>query len=157
MERGSHPASSSRFNWGDYAALSYVWGDENVTKTILVNGEEREVTANLEEALRSIAVRGEFGNSLKLWIDAISINQDDLEERGRQVRRMREIYGNSQTVIAWLGEEYDQSHKAIELVRELAKFGKKDGGKKLEKSLRDDPGLLGNGCWLALQEFMDRR
>ncbi|TVY16139.1 Heterokaryon incompatibility protein 6, OR allele [Lachnellula arida] len=114
--------TSYRFIWGDFAALSYVWGDENVTGTIVVNGQEREVTANLEEALRAFCSRDEFTGGFKLWVDAICINQNDIVERGRQVRRMREIYGTAWTVVAWLGEECDQSHKAIQLVQDLAGF-----------------------------------
>ena len=30
-----------RFTWGDYAALSYVWGDESKTCKIIVNGYEQ--------------------------------------------------------------------------------------------------------------------
>jgi len=92
--------SSYRFNWGDYAALSYVWGDENETATIMVNGQKREVTTNLETALRAFCRKSEFGDGFKLWVDAISINQNDLEERGRQVSRMREIYSTAWTVVA---------------------------------------------------------
>ncbi|TVY91155.1 Heterokaryon incompatibility protein 6,OR allele [Lachnellula willkommii] len=148
--------TSYRFIWGDFAALSYVWGDENVTGTIVVNGQEREVTANLEEALRAFCSRDEFTGGFKLWVDAICINQNDLVERGRQVRRMREIYGTAWTVVAWLGEECDQSHKAIQLVQDLAGFSNDKSRNQLEKWLREDPGFLGNGSWLALQEFMDR-
>lgn len=148
--------TSYRFIWGDFAALSYVWGDENVSGTIVVNGQEREVTSNLEEALRAFCSRDEFTGGFKLWVDAICINQNDLVERGRQVRRMREIYGTAWTVVAWLGEECDQSHKAIQLVQDLAGFSNDKSRKQLEMWLQEDPGFLGNGSWLALQEFMDR-
>ncbi|KAI0893723.1 heterokaryon incompatibility protein-domain-containing protein [Annulohypoxylon nitens] len=35
-----------------FAALSYVWGDKNITKKILVNGQIKAVSSNLESALR---------------------------------------------------------------------------------------------------------
>jgi hypothetical protein len=37
----------------EFAALSYVWGDESKTRDILVNGHRRAVTTNLESALRN--------------------------------------------------------------------------------------------------------
>jgi len=37
-----------------YTALSYVWGDPTITKPVLVNGIEVQVTLNLERALRHI-------------------------------------------------------------------------------------------------------
>lgn len=40
-----------------------------------------------------------------LWIDAICINQADLEERSAQVRIMPRIYSNADCVIVWLGDD----------------------------------------------------
>ncbi|KAG7285786.1 hypothetical protein NEMBOFW57_008080 [Staphylotrichum longicolle] len=37
----------------EFAALSYVWGDESITRDVLVQGHARAVTANLEAALRN--------------------------------------------------------------------------------------------------------
>lgn len=37
----------------EFAALSYVWGDESITKDVLVDGHSRAVTTNLESALRN--------------------------------------------------------------------------------------------------------
>lgn len=42
---------------------------------------------------------------LYLWIDAISINQNDIPERSKQVSMMGDIYSLSQTVLVWLGKE----------------------------------------------------
>ncbi|KAI0097554.1 heterokaryon incompatibility protein-domain-containing protein [Nemania sp. FL0031] len=36
----------------EFAALSYVWGSSDITKEILLNGQRRDVTKNLESALR---------------------------------------------------------------------------------------------------------
>lgn len=38
---------------------------------------------------------------LRLWIDALCINQQDLNERNQQVSRMRNIYGCSQSLLIW--------------------------------------------------------
>jgi hypothetical protein len=43
--------AGKRFQWGDYAALSYCWGDVTSTASILVNGVEIQVTRSLLEAL----------------------------------------------------------------------------------------------------------
>jgi hypothetical protein len=40
-----------------------------------------------------------------LWIDAISINQNDTQERSHQVSIMGNIYLSSQMVLVWLGKE----------------------------------------------------
>jgi hypothetical protein len=145
-----------RFQWGDYAALSYVWGDENMTSTIVVNGRETQVTRNLEAALRVLRGRPDFENRFRLWVDALCINQADYEERGNQVRKMRNIYGNAWTVIAWLGEEENESEKAINLIDDLSSVGREGRGQELERKLTEDPNYLGNGCWLALHELIQR-
>lgn len=41
--------------------------------------------------------------SKPIWIDAICVNQQDLAERNVQVAMMKEIYGQAQSVIIWLG------------------------------------------------------
>jgi Heterokaryon incompatibility protein (HET) len=151
------PGIYQRFTWGDYAALSYVWGDESKTRRIIVNGHEMNVTLNLERALRAFRDASEFHSSFGLWADAICINQKDLEERGRQVRKMREIYGKAWTVIAWLGEEAYQSDKAFQLLQKLSHFYKTQRNSvDLASQLSQDPGYLGDGCWYALMQLMER-
>jgi len=38
-----------------------------------------------------------------LWVDAICINQNDVVERGHQVRLMRDIFSRAKRVVVWLG------------------------------------------------------
>ena len=40
-----------------------------------------------------------------LWVDAVCINQSDIEERGHQVKLMRRIYKNATRVLIWIGED----------------------------------------------------
>ena len=42
---------------------------------------------------------------ITMWIDAICINQNDLEERCQQLLLMREIYSKSSRLFVWLGED----------------------------------------------------
>ena len=86
-----------------YLALSYVWGDPSDPKTILVNGVPFKVTQNLERALMDL----EPNIKLPIWIDAVCINQNDEDEKGQQVARMRDIYQNAEQTIVWLGERGD--------------------------------------------------
>ncbi|KAF5577127.1 heterokaryon incompatibility 6 OR allele [Fusarium pseudocircinatum] len=55
------------------------------------------------------------------WIDAICINQDDIQERNSQVAMMSQIYGSAHSVLAWLGEEDDTTQVACRfLLSEMA-------------------------------------
>ncbi len=39
-----------------------------------------------------------------IWIDAICINQDDINDKNQQVRMMRDIYGRASRTLIWLGD-----------------------------------------------------
>lgn len=82
-----------------YKCLSYVWGDYRERENIVVNGITQSVTANLYVALQFLRKRLD-GDAI--WIDALCINQDDLEERKGQVAMMGDIYRQSTEVWIWL-------------------------------------------------------
>lgn len=83
-----------------YEALSYAWGDPNVTLPITVDGRTLHVTTNLDIALRHLRWPRQ---PRILWIDAIVINQEDLKERAHQVSLMAHIYSKAASVRVWLG------------------------------------------------------
>jgi hypothetical protein len=87
-----------------YDALSYCWGDPSITSAIRVNGQERDVTINLEAALRQFRLQTGDGDGAILWVDAICINQDDKFERAQQVAIMPDVYRSAERVRAWLGD-----------------------------------------------------
>ncbi|KAF7539834.1 hypothetical protein G7054_g1864 [Neopestalotiopsis clavispora] len=98
-----------------YAAISYVWGDPNITQAIFVNGERFEVTENLHSALWHIRKNDmlrqqddpEHTGDLPLWVDAVCIDQHSIGERNHQVALMSLIYGSASKVICWLGMRKD--------------------------------------------------
>ncbi|KAF2804802.1 uncharacterized protein BDZ99DRAFT_480825 [Mytilinidion resinicola] len=97
-----------------YNALSYLWGAPDITKPLTVNGVEIQVTVNLHAALRRIRKKKK---RVVFWIDAVCINQQDLQERSSQVSFMGEIYSNAELVLAWLGEEDEDTRPAFELMK----------------------------------------
>lgn len=109
-----------RFPWGDYMALSYVWGDPSKKKEIFVNGRSVQVTANLEAALQALRDFPRIIQGFRLWIDALCINQDDLVERSVQVGNMRNIYASAWQVVIWLGPESQGSDLAMVAIKWLS-------------------------------------
>ncbi|KAF4624621.1 hypothetical protein G7Y89_g13548 [Cudoniella acicularis] len=71
-----------------YEALSYTWGDAKKRRDNFVDGYIFSITTNLEIALRYLRRSDE---ARTLWVDALCINQEDLQERAQQVRKMRYI------------------------------------------------------------------
>ncbi|MCJ1426954.1 hypothetical protein MMC29_004857 [Sticta canariensis] len=101
-----------RYEWGDFLALSYSWGDPTDVREILVNDQSLLITQNLEACLRVLRRKPYVKNGWRFWIDAICINQEDIVERAGQVKIMREIYTKAWTPIIWLGEGTEDSNDA---------------------------------------------
>ena len=147
-----------RYEWGDFLALSYTWGDPNTVREILVNGQPLPITQNLEACLRALRRKQYVKNGWKFWIDAICINQKDIVERAGQVKRMREIYTKAWTPIIWLGEETEGSDVALDLIITLAtEYASRDGVNRLTATLHQDPQYFGRGSWRALNNILCRR
>ncbi|KAI8629525.1 heterokaryon incompatibility protein-domain-containing protein [Xylariaceae sp. FL1651] len=107
-----------------FYALSYVWGDTLATKQIMINGKPFAVTNNLYEALHHFRQLSHLGYlNHYFWIDAICINQDDLDERSREVLRMNDIYHLCFQVIIWLGPNGPPSSNTLKrLARDVTSF-----------------------------------
>jgi hypothetical protein len=100
-----------------YEALSYVWGNLNNRSPIQVSGATFEVTENLKSALLHLRLDG---STRVLWIDAICINQLDLDELGQQVGIMSSIYSEASRTVVWLGVAKDESVVALRFFGDLA-------------------------------------
>ncbi|KAK0108160.1 hypothetical protein ONS95_002982 [Cadophora gregata] len=85
-----------------YAAISYVWGDERDSHTISIGSHPLTVGRNIHSALRQIRRRD---RPIRLWVDAICINQFNLTERNHQVQHMRAIYSAAEETIIYLGDQ----------------------------------------------------
>ncbi|ERF73927.1 hypothetical protein EPUS_05350 [Endocarpon pusillum Z07020] len=103
-------------NFGDhleYEALSYVWGSTLQTSTIMLNEKKFSVTRTLEGALRYLR---KSSNGRRLWIDTISINQNDFKEKNAQVLRIRDIFAGALEVLIWLGEPDMETEGALRYI-----------------------------------------
>ncbi|KIW07599.1 uncharacterized protein PV09_01550 [Verruconis gallopava] len=114
-----------------YEALSYTWGEPGESKQIIVERVDTrssskpivrqykiEIRKNLYEALLELRDEKE---PRTMWVDAICINQDDIEERNEQVLRMGDIFQWASRVVIWLGPESGDSELAM---RSVAYIGK---------------------------------
>ena len=150
-----------------FEALSYVWGSDADMVPIVIRGAVDTcltVTPYLEIALRYLR----YQEKLRiLWIDAICINQNDLEERSAQVQRMAEIYALAESVLVWLGPEEHQSEKALHMLDNLGSEVEVDWPSRIVKStLTGDVApheRWGSGCsrinndvWVAIFHLLGR-
>src|ERR1700753_2040051 len=93
-----------------FQALSYCWGKDEAQEEITINGLRFYIRRNLFDALKRLRRQREHRT---LCIDAICIDQNSVSEKNHQVPLMRKIYTRAEQVVAWLGEEDDDTWLAI--------------------------------------------
>ncbi|KAK4443791.1 heterokaryon incompatibility protein 6, OR allele [Podospora aff. communis PSN243] len=149
-----------------YTALSYVWGSVDDPQYIYLGDEATPfaVTKNLHDAL--VALRGKCDYAgMKLWVDAVCINQGDYTEKEGQLKLMRRVYKQAEEVVAYVGMEKEDALAVAEVMNAVqdayGRFvevfeGRKDqgveGGQKKEEEgvekgvgLGEDAGALTGG------------
>ena len=150
-----------------YQALSYVWGDPRNQEVIQVDGCSFKVTKNLNNFLVTYRERYECH---VLWIDAVCINQNDIPERNAQIRVMKRIYEDAESVIIWLGNETPDTGAAlkhVEYVYHSLWIPRLDEEESAQKALAtftsEDvpfvfPGIrdYSNSVWKGFQDILDR-
>ncbi|KAK5044903.1 hypothetical protein LTR84_010275 [Exophiala bonariae] len=145
-----------------YEALSYCWDKGNPDHLIICEGKILKVGANVWDALYRMRRRR---HPRCMWVDAICINQEDLEERASQVKRMNIIYQSAKSVVVWLGNT--NSHFAIPFVTVVVQSSWRAPGAKLlvdhglhlfgdvpvQIPLQTHSGELRAFAWWTVQEF----
>ncbi|KAL9110754.1 MAG: hypothetical protein Q9227_004746 [Pyrenula ochraceoflavens] len=118
----------------NYYALSYVWGSDEPSHRVEIveqgsnpaqNSSRKviHIKDNLYDALCALRRSKE---DLLLWVDAICIDQNSLEEKNCQVSQMARIFQSAKNVCVWLGRGNASSVRAMEYVKGLASNPSKD-------------------------------
>ena len=126
-----------------FIALSYVWGPCDDDRIILLDGHTFRVRSNLWQFLSYARTDC---SELPFWIDAICINQDDVDEKNRQVQMMSKIYSNAKAVVAWLGH---YAHHADHTIRQLQAYLK-----TIDEDRTFDEWMVDDDFWIGLEEIM---
>ncbi|RAL58877.1 hypothetical protein DID88_009297 [Monilinia fructigena] len=87
---------------------------------IIVDGNPVLVGKNLELALRTLREVPEIYQGTKIWVDALCINQNDVEEKNFEVKRIGKIYRKADRVISYLGDEMGHSGSVLEYMDEVS-------------------------------------
>lgn len=99
-----------------YNALSYAWGDPSTVGSVQIEGRHVRIARNLDSTLRYLR---SVDSTITLWVDAISMNMDDMTERGHQILKLNSIFGDAERVIAWLGEETTECQGALHFLAKV--------------------------------------
>lgn len=131
----------------EFEALSYALGraddsiDIVVQKSLSIRSRKTFSSAGTLKVTRSLAealpyLRDEE-KPRKLWIDQITVNQQDLEERSSQVKRMAETFRLASRVVVWLGPESSDSNVAVDCVLEISSKVRVTGFAEMEATTSD--------------------
>ncbi|OCK95422.1 HET-domain-containing protein [Cenococcum geophilum 1.58] len=135
-----------------YQALSYTWGDATVTTPIACSevGNTLPITRNCEAALRRLRLEGE---ERVLWVDAICIDQRNVQERNSQVRLMPAIYRQAKRVLAYLGEKTSDSDLGMEFILEDSRW---PSDRPTRPSVGLGPGITSSPQQMAVDNILKR-
>lgn len=170
-----------RFDTPPYFALSYTWNDPHHDRLIIEGkhipmddplrleydfrhpvwfGDQRLlISTNLRDALRRLR---HATQPQTFWIDALCINQEDLNERASQVLIMQRIYHKAKMVKMWLSEAGEGYEDGLNLIRRLVEISSELVGNSTSDLYREDyleslqlPPFP-SSAWKAVMDLLDR-
>ena len=100
-----------------YYALSYVCGNGPYEREVTINDAPFKVRPNLYAALRRLQsyFRSDGTPRVSIWIDAICINQDNADEKARQIQGMHDIFSKAKEVLVALGPVSQNVHMVLSI------------------------------------------
>ena len=178
-----------------YQALSYTWGDPKILHSSLedataqaswnapvfefeCDGQPVSVNSNLHSALLWITRLLQNGmelmpktqpdaepSSCYFWVDALCINQSDIDERNDQVQLMRRIYKQADSVMIWLGgldfNSYGNLKRSMQAIAAVAMDNVVEKARGLLITDRESYGALNMPYisvdqWMTIYELLNR-
>ncbi|KAI1642464.1 heterokaryon incompatibility protein-domain-containing protein [Daldinia loculata] len=111
---------------GTYEATSYTWGSPESPCSLHCNDFTITIQRNAFDMLHDLRLREK---PRIIWIDAICIDQSNIEERSFQVSFMDDIYRRAHKVVVWLGksDEYSSLAMAYAATLDTAKLLSENG------------------------------
>jgi hypothetical protein len=153
-----------------FSALSYTWGlphrdihrlrkcPSSDRRQIKCNGFEGQVGENLYDFLVYCSHNSGLDLQGYIWIDALCIDQGNIQERSEQVKLMSRIYQTAIRVIVWLGSEDHSTEPAMDLIKRVVELDDSERMQLNSNDVSDDHSnaLLNSRRWQALAQFFQR-
>jgi hypothetical protein len=137
-------------------------------RSIIIDGVAVPVGGELHRALVVLGKRlvDAEKKPLRIWVDALCINQHDIRERNEHVKMVRRVFAGAQTVQVWFGPAIGVEQDAFNALAEVRrifielhpKMQRLPEGQKVDKGsllLLNHPAWYSIG-WNALAEFLNR-
>ncbi|KAL9075834.1 MAG: hypothetical protein Q9157_003869, partial [Trypethelium eluteriae] len=104
----------------EYVALSWCWGPrDQIDKesSIRITHNNKNYAFPVPGTLLSALKVLRLFEITELWVDAICIDQQNVEEKNNQVPLMSMIYGEAKSVYIWLGKDEGDGKMAFNFIR----------------------------------------
>jgi hypothetical protein len=143
-----------------YEALSYAWQGQKPSLPMLCDDLLLAITQNVDSALRRFRLTN---RRRYLWIDAICINQEDLQEKSSQVSKLGYFFSTASKVLIWLGEFELPGERALKIFKHLSSTPDDTGQAVSVIAFRKwveeefDPDLLPTLEYILRQSWFKRR
>ncbi len=139
----------------DTASLFYHTGGSHYQQTITCDGIEVTIGGELYSAFKRLRYSEK---PRVLWVDALCINQNDLDERKSHVQLMGQIYAHASKVVIWLGEGIPANVPAFEALKagglRLAELQKQESDPHIRRAkFMTDPEMRGQH-WDGLGDLL---
>lgn len=148
-----------------FSALSWAWGNPHgVEENICINDATFKVTIpSLLDALKHLRRYFTHPTSTAaapewIWIDALCINQEDMEEKIVQVPLMVTLYGRARNVISWLGSGDPAIASAFSFISETVQAARNSTNSRAQIKMligREPVGTASDGAWEDPSNAMD--
>ena len=105
-----------------YAAVSYPWGEQEVSpRNCLEIRDDGDISyIRITAAVNNLLCNLRLPDGPRcLWIDAISLNQEDEIEKAHQIPAMGSIYEEAHEVLIWLGPDTHMTSKLFLLFHKV--------------------------------------
>lgn len=143
-----------------FLAVSYCWGTSKKRAPIVIDGQNVTIPQTAAVAIRNLSKV----SSYPLWIDAVCIDQNNLQEKSQQVAMMKEVYSKAVSVLIWLGPAQRSTADSIASIEKIHEqcLGAIGGLEHLDAHLYGSDGSPGfkysdaplpDSDWPALQAF----
>jgi len=143
-----------------FVAVSYCWGTSKKRAPIVIDGQNATIPQTAAVAIRNLSKVSPY----PLWIDAVCIDQNNLQEKSQQVAMMKDVYSKAVSVLIWLGPAQRSTADSIASIEKIHEqcLGATGGLEHLNTHLYGSDGSPGfkysnaplPDCdWPALQAF----
>ncbi|PLB55546.1 hypothetical protein P170DRAFT_470958 [Aspergillus steynii IBT 23096] len=103
-----------------YTGLSYTWGSSLKPFKLRTNLGFIALTTSLYFAI--VQMLRDTNGPRVIWVDAVSINQENESEKAGQIEILHEIFGQAAGILDWVGKESVDSRLAFDTMRYLSRI-----------------------------------